>query len=71
MIPIRTQLEISIQAKTMFINLYEQKFGKNLFGVLPNKGIASNEYHEIKRECIAIADRYEDAALKQEFELNF
>ena len=67
----RTQSEINTQAKHLFINIYERMHGVNLYGVLPMKELANREYKKVKAECIAIAIRYEDAQLIDEFRLNF
>ena len=71
MLPMRTQLELNNQARTLFINVYEHMHGVNLYGILPMRDVANEEYRKAKAECIAIATRYEDEALKQELKLNF
>jgi hypothetical protein len=71
MIPQRTQLQLNNQARNLFISIYERAYGVNLHGILPQRDVANQEYRKTKAECIAIATRYEDEALRKEFELNF
>jgi hypothetical protein len=65
----RTNLELSNQAKNLFIQVYESKNGTNLYGFIPSVG--GQEYHIAKKECISICDRYSDNRLKDEFIRNY
>lgn len=69
--PIRTEEQLFQQAKKMFINLYEQKFGISLYGILPNKSYCNQEYKKIKSQCISICKKYKDIELQKHYELNF
>jgi hypothetical protein len=64
----RSNLDISVQAKNLFLQVYEQNNGTNLYGFIPSVG---QEYHIAKKECISICDRYSDNRLKDEFIRNY
>ena len=65
----RSNLDLSKQAKNLFMQIYESKNGMNLYGFLPMGG--GQEYSIAKRECISICDRYKDTRLKDEFIRNY
>lgn len=65
----RSNLDISKQAKHLFIQVYESKNGINLYGFIPSVG--GQEYAIAKRECISICDKYSDDRLKEEFNRNY
>lgn len=67
---LRSNLDISNQAKNMFIRVYEQLNGVNVYGYLPDKSVG-DPYQRTKRECISICIRYEDKRLQEEYERNF
>ena len=65
----RTNLDLSNQAKHLFIQVYESQNAINLYGFIPSVG--GQEYAIAKRECITICDKYSDDRLKEEFNRNY
>ena len=66
----RSNLDLSAQAKNMFIRVYERVNGTNLYGFLPHKSVGQ-EYQKAKTECISICERYSDERLKEEYIRNY
>jgi hypothetical protein len=72
MLPERDLEALNKQAKSMFIRVYENVNGTNLYGYMPDKSFRNDvTYQKALNRCKQICRTYKDIPLLEEYKRNF